>query len=257
METGNFHRNRRIFALVGEQRSGKSYFANWYAANYCKTGANALVYNLGKPYDFAGAKMFNFLNFKETNQYLKTKGWSKEQLKEYNEDAQILFFKNGKNIERIENFNSILYGQFLKMPRMRRAEENSIWEQWFLKISNTLLILDDCKSMFRYGLSEDIITMLSRANHTGTQHTDTNYLAKGTDIMLILHSLDQLNDDIFHYLTDVILFKCHFEPNWQNISNVIFRQELKALHNELLISEKYCFAGFNLDTGGSDIFNPI
>jgi hypothetical protein len=48
--------NRRLYILIGAQRSGKSYFSNDLLQKYKAAGNTGIVYNLGKPTDFAAAK---------------------------------------------------------------------------------------------------------------------------------------------------------------------------------------------------------
>lgn len=230
--------NRSFWLLIGAMRSGKSFLANRLAERYCNGGGNALFYNLGKPSDFECASP---IIGKTVAEHLR--GLTKEQRQDFRIEGELYRYTDKKHKER--DFRLFPYewaGAAAKMARLEPASERMLFDTVFNYFANTLIVLDDCRAMFRNGLSAEAITLFSRVNHTGIKSPWQGYRGAGCDVMAITHSPDEACvDDMMNYATAVCLFRTEKEPDYKAIKNLYIRENYQKNFHKLAKSPKYSF----------------
>ena len=73
------------------------------------------------------------------------------------------------------------------------------------------IVIDDCYSIFRGGVSPIWLNLISRINH--------NAKGKGANLYLVFHNFSQVNRCLLDYVTDFLIFK-------SDSINVDFRRDL-------------------------------
>ena len=129
-----------------------------------------------------------------------------------------------------------------------------MFEAYFQYVSNCLLVIDDAKSIFRYGLSAEHIQIFNRMNHTGRKNPVENWRAKGSDVIIIFHSLDHVNEQLFDAATHIINLRYVFEPDFKNVTNLQLRAELEKSFKALSVAPKYSYTITNLELLKTKIF---
>ena len=225
--------HRKLIIIIGAMRSGKSFFSNSLITQYNAAGQSALVYNLGRPTDFKNAKPGFLMN---KNEHIKEVG------KDWKQSPYFYGFSDEKeNKIDIKDFNKNYYKSALKVPRIDSITERLFLEAYFDYISNNLFIIDDARALFRYGVKAEFLQLFSRINHSGIKHTAPSWRAKGTDIILIFHSIDHVNPEIWDYATHLINFKYAMEPDFKSIENKQIRQQVKTSFHALAEAPRYSY----------------
>lgn len=226
--------NRKLIIIIGAMRSGKSFWANEQIKKYNKQGQSAIVYNLGKPSDF-NACIPLFIPSAEDMIKSEGKGWKDAKNISYLYDEK-------ETPYNIESFNIDFYSKSIKLPRANDLlTERLFFDAYFKYISNTLLIFDDARNIFRNGLKSEFIQLFSRINHTGIKHKAKNFIAKGSDIYLIFHSLDLVNPELFDYATHIINFKYAMQPDFKAVENQQIREQIKKSFEALEKAPQYSY----------------
>jgi hypothetical protein len=221
--------NQKFILIIGAMRGGKSYFANKLIEQYNALGWGAIVYNLGRGTDFAAAREVFGMS---TNEHLKL--LDKKQKQAYKENPFLFLYSNtqGDKLYKWEDINKPkekggIIGQPIKMAKLDPLSERLFFETFYQHAANTLLVLDDMKGTFRHGLKAEFLEFFSRINHAGRKSAAVNWRGHGASVAIILHSLDDINDDLFTYVTHIVNFKYAFPPDFRRIQNPIIRQELE------------------------------
>ena len=244
---------RKFIIICGEQRSGKSYLANNMLANYIHSGNTGLVYNLGRTTDFecaTAAKLFT------EREHIKL--MDKERGKEYADDPKQLYFSLIKTPQKIELFPQIninYAGKALKFWRIDRRSERVFIYDAFEYLSNTMLILDDARPIFRYGIADEYLQILFRRDHAGYKNPAKNWQGAGIDIVLIFHTIEQVNNELFDSNPLVINFKYRMKPNTDGIENAYLKHILPKIHDVLYRMPKYSYSITDTETEQTTIYN--
>ena len=230
---------RTFTAIAGAQRCGKSFLSNELLKYYISDfGGCGLVYGLGRNTDFADAQMGYILSIQDHQEMFE-----KTERKSYNENPKINYYKIGNELFPIKNFNLKNYLRGIKVPRLPdRQSERLFISAFFKHIANTLLIIDDSRPIFRYGVESEFIQLFSRINHCGYESPAKNWRTQGSDIISIFHSLEHINNEIFDYLTHIITFRYEFAPDFRRIDNPFLREELEAIFEHLQELPLYYFS---------------
>jgi len=224
--------NRKLILIIGAQRSGKSYFSNELIKKYLANGNSAIVYNLGKQTDFNAAKEVFLLTEK---QHIVKLG------KNYKENPEFLFYEyNGKDL-MFKNFCNDFSGKAIKTSRLDYKSEVMFLDALYKYVSNCLLVIDDAKAIFRYGIKAEFLTLFSRLNHTGRHNPIINWQSAGSDVVVIFHSLDHINKDLFDFCTHIINFKYAIQPDFDKIENTQLKEQLKKSFNALNKAPQYSY----------------
>lgn len=213
-------RHRFNVPVVGAMRSGKTFFSKEKIANgYNKNGRCVLAYNVGIEDDFPEPEYTTIkpLTYSEHSRYIYK---SKEARSYYKMSKQITHFFYMNSIFHFKNFNQIFKGKKVRIFKFSQGkEEASLFNCFFKYISNTLIILDDCRSTFRYGLYSSHIEFFNRCNHAGGLTALNSFKNKGVDIITIWHNLDHINVEILDYITGLIIFKSSQKPKLNKFEN--------------------------------------
>ena len=117
--------NRRLYILIGAQRSGKSYFSNDLLQKYKAAGNTGLVYNLGKPTDFAAAKEI-FLCSEKQHVLNLGKSWK--------ENPEFILYEDETEIKDFRNFCPDWKGRAAKTARLDLTQERLFFESFYYYI---------------------------------------------------------------------------------------------------------------------------
>lgn len=249
-------REVRIIALVGAPRSGKSYFANQRILDAKAAGLSTIVYNLGRQSDFSNAKPGALLGINEhlkilekvEKKTLRTKLGSDELpgTKTYARNPDLLFYKlyghpKADTMHRFKEVRKEQHADAVKFPRAEKKLEPVFFELVFQYFPRGLLIIDDCKNMFKEGLSAEEIQLFSRANHVGAGQLYPGF-GYGCDIIFIAHSIDDINPQLFAYVNTYVMFQALNRPNFKNLENPPLEATLSKCFEELKTAPKYSYS---------------
>lgn len=127
-----------------------------------------------------------------------------------------------------------------KLYREFELKKEKLIIRGFTKLFGNLVI-DDCYSIFRNGVSAEWLNYLSKINHWGTEKN------KGINTFLIFHNFNQINSCLLDYVTDFIIFKSEllhvdFRRDIGNKTQSKIEKALKLLDN----APKYSYCHINL-----------
>lgn len=241
-------RNRKGRIVVGAQRSGKSHYTNNLLEKYLNGGGSALVYNLGKETDFKNCELITLLGYNEHSDYILTEG-GKQALKRWKDNGTPFIYMQSESGEifDIKQFVKKYKGQGVKCKRISNKMEDSFFYAYQKYISNTLLIFDDAKGIFKPNLREWQTVLVSSMNHTGKESIFKNYVGAGSDLVFIFHSVDHISSQLLDYYTDDYFFTtfvCKETPDFDRITNQELRDSLKVSFNALKKMKKYSYSVF-------------
>lgn len=224
----------RILGIIaGAPRSGKTFFAETMCKYVTKsTGKPTLVYNRGLPTDYEDFEKIDFLTVEKTALLIKKR---KGNYKAYLNNPRILFFSYNQKIYPVEYFLKILQGKCVVMRR--HENENLLYRCIAEKIGGIQLILDDAKKLFRYGLTDEAITLFDRINHAG--ENNSKIPVYGNDVYVMFHSLDAVNEIIFDYATHIFLTRSVNTPDLTKIKIPGLNEAIKKACNELRKDKKF------------------
>lgn len=227
--------------IIGGERSGKSHLAKKLSEVYQKVGS-VLIYNIGRMSDFPNGEFHYFepLDFREHLKMLKTEG----EIEDYKANKTIDYFRFEGKIYHFKDFNQLFFQKKVKMYRItKRSEENAFFETMYKYVSNCLFVLDDCKSIFVYGLKDRHVQLLSRKNHTGNESNMEISRGKGIDIINIFHGLDSVPIDIWLYTTHVFLFKTASNGTGKKLDDELLLKSIFYCQNKLKTDPIYtCYS---------------
>lgn len=204
-----------MILVAGRMRSGKTYLVTKIAGAYSRMGKSVIAYNVGMEIDFPGFEWVEFFTIDRTARFFETKHEKRAFL---NNPTIELFSFMGK-VYHIKDFNAVVKNTPVKCYRIPDLKsEELFFESVFLYIKNAFLILDDTRSIFRYGIKAQAINLFSRINHTG-RDSSAKTLSNGIDIALIFHNLESINTEFYDYATNLIMFHCARKPDLKSITN--------------------------------------
>lgn len=257
-------KNRFQQVLIGSERSGKTFFARHLAQLYSQNHGSVIAYNFGKLEDFPDSeyKLLTPVLFREHR--AKIIGNDKNALREYNHDPKIEYFRIGSSprLYHFRDFNRYFYesGGKVKMLRiMNREEERAFFETVYNYISLCLFILDDCVSIFIYGLKDEHAIIFSRKNHTGAESSIKELRGLGIDVMPIYHDIDSVPTKIWTFTNSIVMFKTFQQPVGTNLkkSNPEAFDIICGAHDYLKEAPQYTALQINLKGDESEILKPF
>lgn len=226
--------DRKLYLIIGAQRSGKSFFSNELIEKYKAAGNSCLVYNLGRPSDFTAAKEI-FLMTRKQHAAILGKAWKQNPNFEIYEDEN-------HETKQFFNFSPDWTGRAAKAARISELNhERAFFDAFFQYVSNCLLVIDDARALFRYGVFAEFCTLFSRLNHSGRLNPVQNWRATGADVVIIFHSLDHVNAELFDYATHIINFKYAMAPNFDRIENAQLKEQLIKSFNAMEKAPQYSY----------------
>jgi hypothetical protein len=213
------YKHKNLIITVGAERSGKTFFSEKMAKIANESGKTIIAYNKGMDKDFADFITVDIPDLEDTREYIYTK-LGKDAFKKFNRNPSIRYFQYNGMYHDFRRFNAILGGK--KIAIYQQDMEDSLFKNLFKYASNCMLIGDDFRGVTRNGLSRNLITLLSRKNHTGRQ--STSKVPPGMDINLIYHNCDLVNAEFFSYTTHIVLYFTQNKPKLARIENEEIKQ---------------------------------
>lgn len=223
--------NRKFALVVGAQRHGKSKFCENAAIQYAKGGGTAIAYNVGKPSDFSGFTVVEMLTPERLN-FLAMK--SGKPTKGITPGLNLFRIVDTGEIFKVSDFKKIFKGKCVKIERVPdKKGERLFFDFVYEYLFDTMLILDDCRAIFRQGLSSEFIQIAGRVNHCGKKYAPPgNPDACGIDLLCVFHSFETVNEEIYIYINSVIQFYTINEPTI-NTDNIELQKIVNSAFHEL------------------------
>jgi hypothetical protein len=220
--------------FVGQEQSGKTFAANHAGEMYAQGGGTVLAYNAGRPRDFENFDFVDFVGFRET-----VKGMSKKAARQFWKAPEIRFFRYGGKYYRMKDFCKVFAGKKVKAFRMsNRREENALFLSFYDHLKDTLIIIDDSKPLYRYGLTDGHITLFSRKNHCGIYSTREGGRL-GVDIISVFHNIDQITPTLIDYTDSLLMFATTNAPKLNNFEDEQIKKVLAQNWQRLKSMPKY------------------
>lgn len=230
--------NFRFFNIIsGLEQSGKSFYSIKLAKLYNQKGGIVFAYNPGRLEDYKGYSEVEIIGTKQTAAIIL----DKHKRRAYQRNPQIELFKFEEKIYRIRDFVRVLKGKCVYSFRIpNRTDENLFFAALNWYAYNTLVLLDDCRPVFRYGLSDGHIQFFNSKNHAGKKSSTppVNGL-RGLDVIGIFHNLDKVNRELYDYATHITLFAQNQLPDQSTVDNAEYYREIEKAYHELKNLEVY------------------
>ena len=222
----------RFFNIIsGLEQSGKSYYAAKLAKLYHRRGGIVLVYNPGRLEDYSDYEEIEIVSTAQTAALFA----GKRERSAYLRNPAILFFRMGGKYYKMRDFVKTLSGKkafSLRIPN--RDDENRFFQSLNWYAYNTLVLLDDCRPIFRSGLRDGHIQFLNSKAHAGKKASIPALNGnRGLDVIAIFHNLDKVNGELFDYATHITLFAQNQLPDAKTVDNTEYYQEVKKAFFEL------------------------
>lgn len=228
--------------FVGQEQSGKTFAAEHAGNLYARNGGAVLAYNAGRPRDFKNYEHIEFMSFRRTVQAITRHMEAKEArraAREFWKAPEIKYFSYRGKWYKMRDFCAVLAGKKVRAFRMaNRREENCLFMTFYEYLRNTLLIIDDSKPLFRYGLTDGHITVFSRKNHCGI-HSSRQGASVGIDIISIFHNIDHIPPDLIDYTDSLLMFATVKAPKLQNFEDEQIKEVLLKNWHSLKSMPKY------------------
>lgn len=242
--------------LVGAPRQGKSHFGEEKLIQYARQGGCSVVYNVGKPQDFSKFLPVEIMTVQQYRDMWEIR--HRKKMQTFEVPRRVEFFKFNGQIYHLSQFSKLFSGKCVKIERvlndgMYRNEDYfiaSVYNYFY----NTFLMFDDCRTIFRKGLSSEMIGLLSRINHAGKNFAPNHDLI-GVDTMLTYHGFNTVNVESYQLINLIIQFRTMFAPK-ARIENDEMEQAINENYERLKETEKYSHFEFDLFTLNNTFFKP-
>ncbi len=222
-------RVKKCFIIVGQEQSGKSFFSYQKGLEYIAHKGICLVYNdNGNPTNYSGFETVEFLKKEEHKRY-----FTKEDFDRIN---QLILFRYKNKVYHVRDFNRLFESRGVKM--FRHEEEKLLFPTIHKYVGRCLFVFDDAREVFRYGVSGEIGSFISRKNHSAK--------GKGMDIVIQFHSFNEINRQLFGISDGIIVFdntggeqlKSEDEQIIKNIKEANKRIKLMPKYSKLMVGIK-------------------
>jgi hypothetical protein len=240
-------RDRLQDIYIGATRSGKTFRASKFCDAYAKSEGAVMVYNYGMETDFPDSEYqyIEPLSFIEHIEYVHSeKANSKEAIRRYRLNKKITHFwvGRGKNryIEHFKKFNQlfVLPKKRVKILMMDKKEETAFFRTIHRYVSKTLLVIDDCKTVFPV-VNAAHTKLLCSANHTGAFSNVVELRGYGVDIITIWHSADRVRTEFWDYATSIKMFKTINKPQLKMVTDETLNAAIFKCWKHLKFAEQY------------------
>lgn len=197
--------DRRLFIVIGQQRSGKSYFTAKMLDEFTAKGGFGFVYGAGnRADDWKNSIRAKILTAKEHQRAAKAqkKTW----------DERLHWVKVDGKFYHYSHLPMLFRGKSLKAGRSDDRTNGLFAEAAFRFFGKSFVVFDDAKGMLRHGLSSEFTDLSSMLNHVGSEspyksiNPSTGGGNVGANVAYIFHGIDHVNPLLWDYATDIIQF---------------------------------------------------
>jgi len=242
--------------LVGAPRQGKTFYGEKQLIEYAKNGGCSIVYNVGRPTDFKNFIPVEIMTVQEYRDMWERK--MRKRMPTFDIPKSIDFFKVAGNIYHLKDFCKLFAGKCVKIERVL-SSGNFRNEDYFIAsiykyFYNAFLMIDDCRTIFRKGLSSEMVGLLSRVNHCGKSVAPNTDLI-GIDTMLTYHGFDTVNTETYQFVNKLVQFATLSVPSTR-IDNPEIEQVISENYAELRNAEKYSHFEYDPFTNENIYFKP-
>lgn len=242
--------------LVGAPRQGKTYFGEKKLIEYAKAGGCSVVYNVGRPNDFARFIPVEIMTVQEYRDKWQAK--NHKTMPTYDVPKEVKFFKHNGDIYPLSVFCQKFAGKCVKIERVLNSgfyrNEDYFLSAVYKYFYNTFLMIDDCRTIFRKGLSAEMVGLLSRINHCGKNLAPNTNLI-GIDTMLTYHGFETVNVETYQFVNLLVQFRTMFLPRMR-IDNFEMEEVIEQNYQALKDTPKYSHFEFDLFTLNNSLFKP-
>lgn len=226
----------KCIIIAGAERSGKSFFAEKWAA---KNGRPVFLYNAGED-GFLAYKELDFLAPDEQANHLGVFG--KERTRFMYAAGPCDFFRIENQVFAAADFTKALHKyKFVKHFGTigGNREDSALFTFLYRHGRGVTCVFDDTRAVFRNGLKSEHITLLSRKAHAG-KYIAPGFMPKkrGIDIVLIYHNVDRVNAETWDYCSHYVGYKSRQAP-LDNIENKDAYNEILKAYEVLKTAPKY------------------
>jgi hypothetical protein len=218
-----------VVGVFGRPNSGKSYLAQQIAKTFAKRGHTIIVYNPGRPEDWANFEKITILENPK----------SKES-----DGKELLFEHKGKVFEFIKNFPILFKGKQVKIYPADDPKDQEKFFKAFAKserFQKTLLVIDDCTAVLGSRFTPGVSNLTTKAKHN---QVATFFLG---------HSLDAFPPTVFGQLSHLILFETNAMPTNTKLNRLPTKEGVVEAYEKLPKLPKYSYYKFNNNDGSATL----
>lgn len=244
-------RNRFLLPIVGAMRGGKTFWAQTMATDYANSSGCVLVYNVGKDEDFPDGE-YELIEALTFNEHVSNFYAEKSARQNYALDRKVEYFWYNGEAYHFKMFTSMFWGKKVKMRRIaNRIEETAFSKAVYEYLSCVLVVLDDSRVTFKYGLNDGWVQLFSRINHAGGRCNLPSIRSAGVDVIVVSHNIDHINEDVWDYATNLVLFNSNMKPNYKKFDSAEMIPILEDARERLKDSPLY--TALQIDLQGDTI----
>lgn len=221
---------RQQYIISGAQQHGKTFWSENFIKHYIAQGhGGALVYNYGRSSDYGFAEEITILSFQQHAKRVKDS-------KAYEKNPKVYLFEYKRRVYHLRDFNRLLGKKAVRLKRIdNRKLENEFFAAVFRYIHNIIFCFDDSRALVRHGLSEQLITLFSRRDHTG--EFSSTKAKTGVEIIFQYHNFDNVKPEQITYATGLLLFRHNDVPSLKEIQSKEIRDKIAETIDELRTGE--------------------
>ena len=238
-------RHARQLLFIGAERAGKSNLAERMADTLVRSGRMAFVYNMGKRSDFPDYK---HIHIESWNEYLYHLGdLTAKERRRLELMAGVKNFTLPDDPESRTPIERLPFFDCKKFKSWRVGGSDDHFFRAYAKyILHGCLIIDDARVITRNGISNGLIELINKKNHTGYKASPEllGLRPEGSDVMMLFHGISKVNPELYDTATDVILMQQRSRPikTMSDYVNEVY-QDCYELVNSL---PKYSYIHINI-----------
>lgn len=246
---------RKFGLFVGAPQNGKSFLAEKLLIQYARAGGCSVVYNNGRAKDFKDFIQVEILDLKEYKKIWEVK--NRKIMRAIDLPRQVEWFrlKDRKELYHMKDFCKMFKGKCVKIERIHEKVHRS--EDFFIEavyhyFYNSFVVFDDCRSIFRKGLTTEACRLFSSINHAGKKATQSEQV-QGIDLGLIYHGFETVNDETYQWVNRLVQFYTVYEPQLP-ISSVQMKGAILENYATLNNARKYSHFEYDIYTQENEFF---
>lgn len=242
--------------LVGAPRQGKTYFGEKKLMEYAKNGGCSVVYNVGRPTDFSRFIPVEIMTVQEYRDKWQAK--HKKTMPTYDVPKEVFYYKFNGQVYHLSQFSQHFAGKCVKIERVLSSgfyrNEDYFIASIYKYFYNTFLMFDDCRTIFRKGLSSEMVGLLSRINHAGKTIAPKPELI-GIETMLTYHGFDTVNEESYQFVNLLVQFRTLSSPKTR-MDNPEIQEAIESNYHALKSTKRYSHFEYSPFEAANILFEP-